>query len=308
MERISSTEKTAKWNRPHLTAPLLVLFVLAAMHFSRFLLAGTENVTDLFLSISLVQILVLLVPCMLYYLLKKRKLATPMPVSPMKVRHIALTAFGGCVLIVGNLLIKFIYRAVAEQAVSTPAFFEGLSSGEGELPFAGVLLSMVIIPAVCEELLFRGVILAEYRSLGQGNAVVISAVCFAMLHFSVTNFPVYLFVGVLLGVITLASRSVIPAMLLHLLSNTLSVFTSDQFLNIIMQKNGAFFVGFLLAMLFGASLFLFLYCVELQYLRFAQEPPEQSLPPKNRTHIWKVFLSPAFLVLTAVFFLITAIQ
>ena len=308
MASIPSADKKVRWNQPHLTAPILVLFVLAAMHFSRFLLTGATDAADLFMSISLVQILVLLVPCMLYYLLKKRKLATPMPVSPMKMRHIPLTLFGGCVLILGNLLIKYFYRAVAEQSVSTPAFFEGLSVGEGELPFAGVLLSMVVIPAVCEELLFRGVILAEYRSLGQGNAIVISAVCFAMLHFSVTNFPVYLFVGILLGVITSASRSVIPAMLLHLLNNALSVFTSDQFLNIIMQKNGAFFVGFLLAILFGTAVFLFLYCVELQYLRFAQEPPDQALPPKNRLHMAKVFLSPCFLVLIAVFFLIAVIQ
>jgi membrane protease YdiL (CAAX protease family) len=308
MQSIPAAEKQIRWNQPHLTAPVLMLFILAAMHFSRYILAGSEDVADLFLSISLVQILVLLLPCMLYYLLKKRKLATPMPVSPMKMRHIALTLFGGGVLIIGNLLIKFFYRAVAEQSVSTPAFFEGLSAGEGELSFAGILLSMVIIPAVCEELLFRGVILSEYRALGQGNAVLISAICFAMLHFSVTNFPVYLFVGILLGVITNASRSVVPAMLLHVLSNALSVFTSDQFLNIIMQKNGAFFVGFLLAVLFGTALFLFLYCVELQYLRFAQEPPEQSLPPKNRTHLAKVFLSPTFLVLTAAFLLITALQ
>ncbi len=308
MESIPASEKRIRWNQPHLTAPMLVLFILAAMHFSRYLLAGASDVSDLLLSISLVQILVLLVPCMLYYLLKKRKLSTPMLVSPMKLRHIALTLFGGCVLILGNLLIKYFYRAVAEQAVSTPAFFEGISTSEGELPFAGVLLSMVIIPAVCEELLFRGVILAEYHSLGQGNAILISAVCFAMLHFSVTNFPVYLFVGILLGVITTASRSVIPAMLLHLLNNTLSIFTSDQFLSIIMQKNGAFFVGFLLAVLFGMSLFLFLYCIELQYVKFTAEPPVQSLPPKNRTHFTKVFFSPAFLILVAVFLLITAIQ
>ena len=108
--------------------------------------------------------------------------------------------------------------------------------------------------------------------------------------------------------ITTASRSVIPAMLVHLLNNALSVFTSDQFLNIIMQKNGAFFVGFLLAVLFGAALFLLLYCIELQYLKFAEEPPEQSLPPKNRINLGKVFLSPTFLVLVAVFLVITAIQ
>ena len=75
-----------------------------------------------------------------------------------------------------------------------------------------------------------------------------------------------------------------------------------------MERNGAFFVGFLLTVLFGAFLFLFLYCLEHQYLRFAQEPPVQSLPPKNRTNLHRVFLSPAFLLLCAVFFLITAFQ
>ena len=80
MQSIPAAEKRIRWNQPHLTAPVLMLFILAAMHFSRYILAGSEDVADLFLSISLVQILVLLLPCMLYYLLKKRKLATPMPV------------------------------------------------------------------------------------------------------------------------------------------------------------------------------------------------------------------------------------
>ena len=133
--------------------------------------------------------------------------------------------------------------------------------------------------------------------------VVMTVVFSTIFKRNIENFPVYLFVGILLGVITTASRSVIPAMLLHLLNNTLSIFTSDQFLSIIMQKNGAFFVGFLLAVLFGMSLFLFLYCIELQYVKFTAEPPVQSLPPKNRTHFTKVFFSPAFLILVAVFLL-----
>jgi hypothetical protein len=172
----------------------------------------------------------------------------------------------------------------------------------------GIFLALVIVPAVCEEVLFRGILLSEYRSLGEGNAVVISALCFAMLHFSVTGFPIYLFSGLLLGVVAASSRSILPSILLHLLSNALSLYTSDQFLSIIMDRNGAFFVGFLLTMIFGAFLFLFLYCLEHQYLRFAQEPPVQSLPPKNRTHLHRVFLSPAFLLLCAVFFIITAFR
>lgn len=293
---------------PQLTAPLLVLFVLVAMHLSRHLLSGASSGGDLLLSISVIQIIVLALPCMLYYLLKGRKLASPMAVSPIGFRHITLIAFSAMVFVSGSLLIRFGYQTIASRSVDTAGFFDGLYGGEAEPSLAGMLLSFVIIPAVCEELLFRGVIFAEYRSLGEGNAILISSVCFAMLHFSLTNFPVYLFAGILLGVVTAVSRSVIPAVLLHLLSNTLNVFTSDRFLRIILQKNGAFFVGFLLAVLFGVSLFLLLYSIEHLYLRYAVRPPDGSLPPKSRNAAVSVFLSPTFLLLVAAFLVITAIR
>lgn len=293
---------------PQITAPILVLFVLVAMHLSRYLLAGAASGGDLLLSISIIQIIVLALPCMLYYLLKGRKLASPMALTPIGLRHITLIVFSALVFVSGSLLIRFGYQAFASQTVDTAGFFDGLYSGADEPSLAGMLLSFVIIPAVCEELLFRGIIFAEYRPLGEANAVLISAVCFAMLHFSLTNFPVYLFAGILLGVVTAVSRSVIPAVLLHLLSNTLSVFTSDRFLRIILQKNGAFFVGFLLAVLFGVALFLLLYSIEHLYLRYAVRPPEGSLPPKSRTAAVAVFLSPTFLLLVAAFLVILAVQ
>lgn len=308
MASTPAPQRKLKLNQPHITAPLLVLFSFVAMHLSRYMLKGSENVSDLFLNAALVQILVMILPCMLYYLLKKRTLATPMPAVVIKGRHVALTLFGGCLLISGNLLIKFLYRLTSSQTADSSVFFAELSGKNGEISPVGIFLALVIVPAVCEEVLFRGILLSEYRSLGEGNAVVISALCFAMLHFSVTGFPIYLFSGLLLGVVAASSRSILPSILLHLLSNALSLYTSDQFLSIIMDRNGAFFVGFLLTMIFGAFLFLFLYCLEHQYLRFAQEPPVQSLPPKNRTHLHRVFLSPAFLLLCAVFFIITAFR
>ena len=309
--RISSTNpitKRKKAGLPHITAPLLVLFVLAAMHLSRYLLAGAASGGNLLLSISVIQIIVLAMPCMLYYLLRGRKLASPMPLSPIGLRHITLILFSAMVFVSGSLLIRFGYQALASRSVDTSGFFDGLYSGEADPSLAGVLLSFVIIPAVCEELLFRGVLFAEYRALGEGNAIFITAICFAMLHFSLTNFPVYLFAGILLGVVTAVSRSVIPAVLLHLISNTLNVFTSDRFLRIILQKNGAFFVGFLLAVLFGAALFLLFYSIEHLYLHYAVRPPDGSLPPKSRNAVVAVFLSPTFLLLAAVFLVIAALQ
>ncbi len=293
---------------PQVTAPVLMMVVLVAMHLSRYLLSEAKTDTNLFLSISVIQLLVLILPCMLYYLLKGKKLASPMFLSPIGLRHLPMLLFASLVFILGTLLIKFGFQAIASTTVDTTGFFDRLTQDAADRSPASVLLALVIIPAVCEELLFRGVVLSEYRPLGEANAVIVSALGFAMLHFSTTNFPVYLFAGLLLGIVTIASRSVIPAVVLHLLSNTLSVFASDQFLRIILQKNGAFFVSFLLIVLLGFSVFLLLYSIEHLYLQYAEHPPTDSRPPKSRPSMVKVFLSPTFLVLIVVFALMTALH
>ncbi len=289
---------------PQLTAPLLTLCVLVAVYLSRGLLAGAAEGGGLLLGVSIVQLLVLLLPCMLYYLLKGRRLASPIPFSPVTPRHLTLLLFGALTFVFGSLLINYCYQLFSAPTVSNAGFYAQLYTGnEGSL--VGVLLAFVVIPAVCEEVLFRGVLFAEYRAMGEWNAVLMTSLCFAMLHFSLSGFPVYLFAGLLLGVLTAVSRSIVPAVLLHLLSNALSLFASDRFLRVILQKNGAFFVGFLLVLLFGAALFLFLYCIEHLFLYYAEHPPEDSLPPKSRTFASQVFLSPTFLLLCVVFLVLT---
>ena len=295
----------SRWNVPQITAPLLMLFVLGAMHLSRYILGQSEN-TNPFLAISLIQILVLIFPCMIYYLLKKRSFATPLMIRAVRLRHLPLILFSVPVYIFGMLLLKFVYLLFSSQPVAMYGFFEEISGRtEPGASLPGVIISLVIIPAVCEEFLFRGVLLAEYNGLGETNAVIMSSICFAMLHFSVQNFPAYLFAGLLIGILTAVSRSLIPGIVLHLVSNALNLFVSDSFLRITMQKNGHFFVGFGLIVLFAVSLFLFLYFVEYQYLKIGDQEQDLSIPPKNLRQIPKVFLSPTFLLLLIAFVLIT---
>jgi hypothetical protein len=76
------------------------------------------------------------------------------------------------------------------------------------------------VPAICDELAFRGVIL---RGLQQGfrprNAVLLSAFFFALFHMNVFLFIPTFLLGVILGLLTVRSRSLLPAVLFHLLHN-----------------------------------------------------------------------------------------
>lgn len=296
-----------KFKNPCITTPLLVLFVLVGMQLSKKAMATLSPDTNVFVAIGVIQLFVLALPCMLYYLIKGKKLDSPMYLVSIKGSHIVFILFSALLFVSGMLLIKFFYYVNGGGIASMVNFYEdfsGTAKGAGELE---IVLSLIVVPALCEELFFRGIVLSEYRARGTANAVIVSAVCFSMLHFSVENFFVYLFTGLLLGFVTAVSRSIIPAIALHLLSNTLSIYASDMFLRVMVKKNGAFFIGFVLTVLVAISLVLVLSRVESMCYAYASAPPVESIPPKSSKNWVSVFLSPSFLLLVAAFVCFTVL-
>ena len=286
-----------KLKSPTITTPLLVIFVIVAMQASKYALASVNSKTNLFLAVGVVQLTVLALPCMLYYLLKGRKLQEPMFLIPKGGTHIIFLIFSALLFISGMLLIKFFYFVNGGEVASLVNFYKDFSGSTEGTSHIEIILSLIIIPAFCEEFFFRGIVFSEYRKYGTGNAIIISALCFAMLHFSIENMVIYLFTGLLLGFVTAVTRSIIPSIILHLLSNTLSIYASDAFLRVTVVKNGAFFIGFVLVMLTGVACILFLSRIESIFYAYSEHPQIESIPPKSRHNLGKVFLSPTFLVL-----------
>lgn len=86
-----------------------------------------------------------------------------------------------------------------------------------------LLVLVAAIPAVCEELLFRGALLSGLRSaLPVGGAVVVSGVIFGLFHLSpqtAFRFLPTAWLGILLAWIVVESRSLLLAMGLHFVNN-----------------------------------------------------------------------------------------
>jgi ABC-2 type transport system permease protein/sodium transport system permease protein len=93
---------------------------------------------------------------------------------------------------------------------------------------AWLVLCTALVPAICEELFFRGFLLSSLR-LRQTNrmAIFTSAAIFGAFHVIVTNgflFERFLpttFLGLLLGWLAIQTRSIYPGMLLHAVHNGL---------------------------------------------------------------------------------------
>lgn len=85
--------------------------------------------------------------------------------------------------------------------------------------YAFALLCAALIPAVSEELVFRGLLLQWLRQRGEKLAVIVSALVFALMHRSLHAFPALLVIGLMLSILTLRHRGLFLPMLFHFVYN-----------------------------------------------------------------------------------------
>jgi membrane protease YdiL (CAAX protease family) len=93
---------------------------------------------------------------------------------------------------------------------------------EAGWPLWATFLMISAVPAVFEELAFRGVIQSSLeRVLNARDAWLIQAALFSVLHLSPLMFPSHFLMGLCFGYMRKRSRSVYPGMLLHACWNAL---------------------------------------------------------------------------------------
>ena len=116
--------------------------------------------------------------------------------------------------------VKHVYP-ISEQALAgMKPFVAQLESA----PWLSVVVLMALVPAVCEELAFRGFIFGGLvRRGGRFRAVILTSVLFGISHGVLQQSITATTMGLLLGWVSLRTGSVLPGMLIHLTNNALSV-------------------------------------------------------------------------------------
>ena len=128
-------------------------------------------------------------------------------------------AFGGIVLV--NAANDWLSRLGLEPPA---AYLEQMSdliaTPEGLLAWLAAFFVLALTPAFCEEYLFRGFLLTSLRGhVKDGTAIVVTAVLFGLFHLDVYRLFGTTVLGLLLGYMTVRTRSIFPAVLVHALNN-----------------------------------------------------------------------------------------
>ena len=124
-----------------------------------------------------------------------------------------------------------------------------------EYTLAELVLTVVLLPALCEEILMRGMIFSEYENYGTAAACVASAVAFAFIHASLDNFIGPFVAGMAYAYLTYTCRSVFPAVFAHGVNNLFSVY-APQIYRLLLNEEGAGYVLALMVIAFLAALYL----------------------------------------------------
>ncbi|MFH5831794.1 lysostaphin resistance A-like protein [Halalkalibaculum sp. DA384] len=92
------------------------------------------------------------------------------------------------------------------------------------------LFHIGLVPAVCEEILYRGYTLRAFeKSWGIWTAIIVSGFLFGLYHLQLTNLLPLAFIGIVLAYVTYVSESIYPAMLAHLINNGGSVLVASYY-------------------------------------------------------------------------------
>lgn len=85
---------------------------------------------------------------------------------------------------------------------------------------------MALMPAIVEELAFRGVILGNYRHSGTLSGILMSGFLFGLMHMNFNQMAYAVLLGIIFGIVVEATGSIISTIEMHFLVNGTSVFLS----------------------------------------------------------------------------------
>lgn len=189
---------------------------------------ATDEIVSTVVFDFMAQILTLLViPFLVYkfYLKKTAKEVLYMSnVRKTDMRIYPLSFLLGICAFIITIYVSFIW-----QLILANLGFDGSSSSPMPEKFhlwhlLLMLLLTAVLPSVCEEFTNRGIFLSAIRgSFSKWNTVLIGGIAFGLFHQYVSQVFYTALMGMLLTYLVLATRSVIPAAIVHFTNNAISV-------------------------------------------------------------------------------------
>lgn len=178
---------------------------------------------NLYFFLTFIQIFIILIPAAIFVYVHRlqpapflRICALPVPEALLIVLMSVTSSYIASVL---NAFVIFLLEKAG------PVKTGGIPPPENVNELWIQIFVFAILPAICEELFFRGIIYRSFECFGTGVALSVSAFYFALFHFDLRNLAGPLFLGFLITWYCYRSGSIFAAVLAHFVNNLMAVLT-----------------------------------------------------------------------------------
>lgn len=176
---------------------------------------------ELYSGLLITEFILILLPCLFFLKIKGMPIKETLRLNRIGLKQI--------LLVIGITIFTY-PLAVFFQAIFIGILniFREVSPSTIPLPKDGIqyIISFFIIalaPGICEEVMFRGVMLDAYSRLGYKKSIIISAILFGVFHFNLLNLIGPTVLGIVFGIMAYKTNSIYSSIIGHTVNNGIAL-------------------------------------------------------------------------------------
>jgi len=157
-------------------------------------------------------------PAIIYVFIRKKNLSRTFRINPVSFKNILM------LVLITLVMQPAVYLLASIAQVIFGNQLEYLFSDMTSQPFWYLLLTVAVAPAICEELVLRGVVMDAYRGQSLYTVIIMNGLLFGLFHMNINQFVYTFFMGVVLSLCVYYTNSIFAGMIIHFTNNFLSIF------------------------------------------------------------------------------------
>ena len=169
---------------------------------------------------------VLIIPLFFLLVARKDMRATLRLKKNLGFLQVFLLALASAGVFFGAQIINSIFIEGLSIFMGTPSEIEGVADATN---ISQLLFEIVIIaglPAICEEIFFRGFVMRSFERYSPVAAIILSSVAFAIMHGNLQQIVYAFILGLILGTVVMVTDSLLAGTVMHFTLNAMSVILS----------------------------------------------------------------------------------
>lgn len=256
--------KVGLFGKDAIFSPSLLIISLLLLILFKIAISTFPDKIGGYLGVVILLTIIFFIPAYLFYKFTKRgrlsSVIRELKITPPKMNHIFLLFFGTIFISILVFFVNLIFRI---KTGYTDGFYLYNTFFTGKLPAPETpllpIIAFALVPAMCEEFMFRGIFHATYEKQGFMAAALTSSVMFAIISLDLRTFASTLILGLFLSFTLYLTKSIVSCFIVNMLSKCFMLFFGTNLQSYVLSSSNkaVFFTTLICAMLISFALFTF---------------------------------------------------